>query len=110
MSNPDFEALRIEVCLNKSDKIFLVSCYRSPNGNFDSFIDNLNTLLESINRFRKHKSYIFGDFNVNLYNMNSNTKKYIDCLFSNNFLPLISRATHFGGKNATCIDHILTNQ
>ena len=42
--------------------------------------------------------------------MNSNTKKYIDCLFSNNFLPLISRATHFGGKNATCIDHILTNE
>ena len=42
MSNPDFEALSIEVCLNKSDKFFLVSCYRSLNGNFDSLIENLN--------------------------------------------------------------------
>ena len=67
----------------------------------------VNTLLESMNRVRKHKSYIFG---VNLYNMNSNTKKYVDCLLSNNFLPLILRATHFGGKNATCLDHILTNE
>ena len=35
--------------------------------------------------------------------------KYLDCIFSNNFLPMISRATHFGGNNGTCIDHILTN-
>ena len=109
VSNPNFEALCIEVSLNKSEKFFLISCYRSPSGNFDSFIDDLNTLLESLNRFKKHKSYIFGDLNVNLYNMSCNTKKYLDCLFSNNFLPLISRATHFGGINSTCIDHILTN-
>ena len=37
------------------------------------------------------------------------SSKYLDCLFSNNFLPIISRATHFGGPNPTCIDHILTN-
>ena len=61
--------LCIEVSLNKSEKFFLISCYRSPSGNFDSFIDDLNTLLESLNRFKKHKSFIFGDLNVNLYNM-----------------------------------------
>ncbi len=35
--------------------------------------------------------------------------KYLDCIFSNNYLPIISRATHFGGLNGTCIDHFLCN-
>ena len=51
-----------------------------------------------------------GDFNVNLYNPSSRyANSYLDTVFSNGLLPLISRATHFMGLNPTCIDHILTN-
>ena len=109
LSSPDFEALCVEVIL-KTEKIFLVCCYRSPSGNFDLFLCQLENLLSGLNEKKTHSSYIFGDFNVNLYNSEStSTRKYLDCIFSNNFLPIISRATHFGGLNGTCIDHILTS-
>lgn len=109
MSKHDFEILCIEINL-RYDKCFVLCCYRSPSGDFDSFIELLNEVLTKLNSYKDHKSYIFGDFNVNLYNANSALcRKYLDCIFSNNYLPLISRATHFGGINGTCIDHILTN-
>ena len=94
----------------KTEKIFIVCCYRSPSGNFDLFLSHLENLLSGLNERKTHSSYIFGDFNVNLYNSESSSaRKYLDSIFSNNFLPLISRATHFGGLRGTCIDHILTN-
>ena len=39
--------------------------------NFDSFIDIFGSILSELNTFKGHKSYIFGDFNVNLYNSSS---------------------------------------
>ena len=108
-STVDFESLCVEITV-KSEKLLVINCYRSPSGNFDSFIDIFGSVLSKLNTFKGHKSYIFGDFNVNLYNSSSSVvRRYLDCMFSNNFLPIISRATHFGGLNGTCIDHILTN-
>ena len=108
-STIDFEALCIEVMIS-SEKLLLVNCYRSPSGNFDNFIELFDSFLVKLNTFKEHKCYVLGDLNINLYNTNSTlTRRYLDCLFSNNFLPIISRATHFGGLNGTCIDHILTN-
>ena len=109
ISSTDFEILGLEVNL-KTEKLLLINCYRSPSGNFNNFIDGFADLLSKINDYKEHKSYILGDLNVNLFNSNSNNcTKYLDCIFSNNFLPIISRATHFGGQNGTLIDHILTN-
>ena len=109
VSTPNFEILCVEVILS-FDKFFMLCCYRSPSGNFEKFIEKLNEILIKLNDIKDHKSYILGDFNVNLYNSNTAVcRKYLDCIFSNNFLPVISRATHFGGMHGTCIDHILTN-
>jgi hypothetical protein len=86
---PDFEALCVEVNL-KTEKIFIVCCYRSPSGNFDLFLSHLENLLSGLNEKKTHSSYIFGDFNVNSYNSESSSaRKYLDCIFSNNFLPLV---------------------
>ena len=79
----DFEILCVEII---SENIFVFSCYRSPNGNFDTFIVELDRLLVKLNDFRNHKGYIFGDMNVNLYNLTSKCRKYLDCIFSNNFI------------------------
>ena len=109
LSTSNFEILCVEINLSY-DKFFMLCCYRSPSGDFNNFIEKLNEILVKLNDIRDHKSYLFGDFNVNLYNSNTAVcRKYLDCIFSNNFLPLISRATHFGGMQGTCIDHILTN-
>ena len=109
MISTDFEVLCVEINL-RGERILVLCCYRPPSGNFELFIDLLNDLLARCNDKKNKKCYILGDFNVNIYNSSSSsTRKYLDCLFSNNFLPIISRATHFGGLNGTCIDHILTN-
>ncbi len=94
--------------ITKHRKIIVVGGYHSPSGNFDKFIADYDQVLSSINdRYKTHTTVILGDFNVNLYNSNTTrSRAYLNILFSNNFLPLISRASHFSGNNPTCIDHI----
>ena len=66
--------------------------------------------MSVINTCTNNQCHLIGDFNLNLYNSSSkNVNSYLDCIFSNNLFPVISRATHFKGHNPTCIDHILTN-
>ena len=89
---------------------FIIGTYRSPSGNIPTFYDNLDSLLSTINKVSNSDVQILGDLNCNLYNpASNNVNGYLDCIFSNNTFPLISRATHFRGINPTCIDHILTN-
>ena len=69
-----------------------------------------DSTIEAIHKNKGAKVQIIGDFNVNLYNATSkNATSYLDSVFSNGLHPIISRATHFMGRNPTCIDHILTN-
>ena len=109
ISTFDFESLAIEV-VRGSTKYLFISVYRSPSGNFDNFINLFDKTLCNANERKEFKVFLFGDLNVNLYNSSSQKcMKYLSCVFSNGFLPLISRATHFWGINPTCIDHILSN-
>ena len=87
-----------------------MAVYRSPNGNFDNFLENIESTLSKINKHNA-RVHIIGDFNIDLYRPErKNSKSYLECIFSNGFHPLTSRATHFGGPNPTCIDHIHTNK
>ena len=110
ISTYDFECICLEV-ITKTEKLILVACYHSPSGNFDEFINIKGQIMESINKsYKGYKCFVLGDFNVNLYNPFSlRSKNYLDSIFSNNFLPIISRATHFSSITPTCIDHILSN-
>ena len=109
ISTSDLETLAIEV-VEGNTKYLFISVYRSPSGNFDNFIDMFDGILCKANDRKEFKTFLLGDLNVNLYNSSSQKcMKYLSCVFSNGFLPLISRATHFSGVNPTCIDHILSN-
>ena len=95
---------------NNNKTYFLLNVYRPPSGNVENFINKLEIILVSINLVKQNTCYIFGDFNLNLYNPSSNhVNNYLDIVFSSGLFPLISRATHFMGRNPTCIDHILCN-
>ena len=108
-STPDYECLCLEV-ISKNEKFILTGCYHPPSGNFDKFLEHKEKSLADLNERRGHKCFTFGDFNVNLYNpFSRRSSNYLNTLFSNNFLPLISRGTHFKGINPTCIDHIICN-
>ena len=70
-------------------------------------------MLASKNHNRK-PVYITGDFNLNLldYNTNRKVKSYLNIIFSHSFptvVPLINKPTRISRRNATVIDHVLTN-
>ena len=97
-----------ELCTNKN-MIFGV-IYRPPGTNMSIFNDMLKHTLEVIRKEEKI-CYIMGDYNINLLNSDSHcgTAEFVDIMFSNSFIPLITRPTRQTNETATLIDNIFTN-
>ena len=57
------------------------------------------------------KCLIFGDFNINLMNLNSvvSCHDFYDLFISGNYTPLIDMPTRVTPTSATCLDHIYVN-
>ena len=55
--------------------------------------------------------YLMGDYNIDLLNSDKHdlTNEFVDVLYCNEFLPLISRPTRITSTSATLIDNIFTN-
>ena len=109
LSTPDIEILTVSFTSSDNLNYHIMAVYRSPNGNFDNFLEKLDSTLSQINT-PNSRIHIIGDFNIDLYHPErKNLQLYLESIFSSGFHPLISRATHFQGLNPTCIDHIHTN-
>ena len=56
-------------------------------------------------------TYLVGNFNLNLldYDTNCNVKSYCNTRFSHSFIPIINKLTRLTNRNATIIDHIVTD-
>lgn len=95
---------------DKYDKNFIVlNCYRSPSGDLDIFLDNLDCVL---NRIYKPNAYIAvcGDFNVNSGVRNNDHTKLLNVLSSYNVINnLIKWPTRVSRDSATTIDNIFVN-
>jgi hypothetical protein len=46
----DFEIAAIQINLNR-DKIIIFRIYRAPSGNFDYFLNKLDNILNSLNKY-----------------------------------------------------------
>ena len=68
---------------------------------------NILQTLKAENNF----FYIMGDFNINLlnYDHHAETRNYVDTMYSNAFLPLITKPTRITPTSATLIDNIYSN-
>ena len=55
--------------------------------------------------------FLMGDYNIDLLNSEKYdlTNEFVDVLYCNEFLPLISRPTRITSKSATLIDNIFIN-
>ena len=73
-------------------------------------MDELNRILSTISKDNK-KCYLMGDFNLDLlrYEEHAVTQEFIDSLFSNMFIPIITRPTRLTAHTAPLIDNIFTN-
>ena len=84
--------------------------YRSPNQSVDEFLTKINESLGRISRENKI-CFLLGDFSINLmnYQHHHSTGQFLDEMYSNMLLPLISRPTRITPHTATLIDNIFVN-
>ena len=102
----------LEICALQTyiaSACFVIICvYRSPTGDFNYFIDQLEVIL---NRIYKISRYIIlcGDFNINF--LENNTKKYsLDALLASfNLSGIVNFPTRTSYQSSTQIDNIFIN-
>ena len=112
------ETIFIEIELPSKKKFIIASVYRpnsayidiSSSQQLEQFLESMNSILCKISAAGK-KVYIFGDFNIDLLKIESHkpTADYVNSLFSQGCLQLMTIPTRCVHKSSTLIDHIITN-
>lgn len=81
----------------------LHACYRSPNSNTLSFLNDLSRYLE--NKQNANVNILLGDLNLNILNNNDNmVNQYTSLLNTHGFFSLYEDVTR--PDSQTCIDHV----
>ena len=107
LDSEDTDSIFVEL---KDLNIIMGCIYRRPGTDMKTFNSSLDKSLTKINNERKI-GYILGDYNINIlkYSAHADTHNFLDCLFSNMFLPTVSYPTRITESSATLIDNIITN-
>ena len=84
--------------------------YRPPGTNLVDFTKDCNEFLDKI-CIGKVKTYIAGDFNINLLNYQSHldTSNFLNIAFDHYLCPVLTRPTRFSQTSSTLIDNIFIN-
>ena len=113
--SPYFENICIEVWNKYAhfDKFLICDIYKPPSGTTEHLVDFTNKFTQwaaAINEKSK-KSYLCGDFNINLLQIQTNQhfNQFYDSLTSTAFIPKITLPTRISETSATLIDNIFTN-
>ena len=104
----NLESIFVEIT-NTLTPINVGVIYRPPNGDITQFMAEL---IEIMTNLPDKKTFILGDFNIDLLDGNDNkiVQNFEDIVISSGFTPLISIHTHHRPNcRKTCIDNILTN-
>ena len=99
----------LEICAidleTAASKLIILSLYRSPTGDFNRFIKNLDETLKSLYK-PKTEFIICGDININ-YLIESNHKNQLSSLLTTyNLSHTVDFATRIQNKSYTAIDNI----
>ena len=96
--------------MNAKKNIVIGVIHRIPNTNMMDFDATMANALEQL-RMENKLLYLMGDYNIDLLNSEKHdlTNEFVDVLYCNEFLPLISRPTRITSTSATLIDNIFTN-
>ena len=102
------ELNRCELGIGKN--VIIGVLYKPPNTDIEIFNEHLNQIMYTIKQERK-LAYIMGDYNINLLNHDTlaPTAAFLNMMYSNGFIPLITRPTRSTARTKTLIDDILTN-
>ena len=96
---------------NNNKNIIIGCIYRHPRSNIQAYIEHLDELLRHLNQL-KHQVIILGDINIDFlrYVTHQSTERYLDMLYTNNFIPIITKPTRITDHTKTLIDHIYINK
>jgi exonuclease III len=84
---------------------YVLTVYRAPSGNFDHFLNKLDTILKTL--LHPNFEYIIcGDFNINYRTDNPNKKLLDSLLNSYNFTSIVHFPTRIQSKSLSAIDNI----
>jgi exonuclease III len=103
----DFEICPVKIN-NSAHTIIIMTIYRSPNGDFSSF---LNSLESTLNRIHDSTTNIImcGDFNIN-YLLEINNKQLLNSLLvSYSLYSTVQISTRIQDDSHTLIDNIFIN-
>ena len=107
------ESCWVEIETEKGKNIIIGSIYtfyRHQKGNVEQFTVKLDEMLKYLNEC-KYQVYLLGDINIDFFQFTKHypTEAYLDMLYTNNFLPTITKPTRLTDHSKTFIDHIYTN-
>lgn len=105
------ESSWIEINPGNGKSHIIVGCvYRHPRANIAQFTQQLEEIIKKLAQ-SKYQVFILGDINIDFlkYNTHTPTEEYLDMLFSNSYIPLITKPTRLTNHTKTLIDHIYTN-
>ena len=109
VTTPDIELLTLKISCKGHKIRYVITVYRPPDGDIETFFHTLeNVLLQ--NNFDNKEVWITGDFNIDyLKRTYKNTKKAIEFARVYGLRQLIKDATHLTGFTKSCIDLMFTN-
>lgn len=102
-----FECAAVELH-KKNCKILIISIYRPPNSDINTFFHKMHIILGKI--LCENLLYILcADFNIDLFSNNRIKNDFVDLLNSYNALITVKESTRITETTKTCIDNVITN-
>lgn len=88
----------------------VISVYRSPLGDFATFLEILERALECLlQKFEQRIIYIAGDFNVNFLQKSSSVTQLLNLFNSYGLNIVFQEPSRIYQSSSSCIDNIVTN-
>ena len=109
VTTPDIELLTVKIAQKSHKTRYMLTVYRPPDGDIDSFFHILENVLLLFN-LTDQEIWIVGDFNIDyLKRTHKSAKKAIDFARVYGLRQIINEPTHFTGFSKSCIDLMFTN-
>ena len=102
------ESLLIHCKLKNNFSFIVCQTYKPPSLNVNIFIEELSSVLESIEKMNK-TAFICGDFNIDILSNRGIALDFFNVLASSSYLPLISKPTRVQEASSSLIDNIFCN-
>ena len=81
----------------------VVCIYRSPDGDFQAFVDSVDKILTELSMYRR--VIVAGDFNVKFGSPDTKARQIVDVFASYGYYPTVVEPTRLDN----CLDNIFTN-